>query len=48
MAIFVAGRFDQFVDPSLPGSQSPVAIQVKEQCGRADYNRFPELETLKR
>ena len=48
MAIFVAGRFDQFVDPSLPGSQSAVATQVKEQCGQADYNRFPELEALKR
>ena len=48
MAIFVSGRFDQFVDPSLPGSQSPVATEVKEQCGKADYSRFPELEALKR
>ena len=48
MAIFVAGRFDQFVDPSIPGSQSAVVTQVKEQCGQADYSRFPELEALKR
>jgi hypothetical protein len=48
MGIFVSGRFDQFVDPSLPGSQSAVTTLVKEHCGQADYNRFPELEALKR
>jgi hypothetical protein len=48
MAIFVAGRFDQFVDPSAAASQPNVATLVKEQCGQAEFKRFPELEALTR
>ena len=35
-AVFVAGRFDRFVD------------QAKEQCAGAVYAPFPELEKLSR
>lgn len=50
VAIFVAGRFDQFVDPSVgpvtaPSSQGKL---VQELCGQAEYRRFPELEAMTR
>jgi hypothetical protein len=46
MAIFVAGRFDQFVDPvNQPAS---LAAEMREACKEAEYRRFPELEALKR
>ena len=49
LAIFIAGRFDQFVDQSgqQPAQQSQ-ALQAKELCGQADYKRFPELEAMAR
>jgi hypothetical protein len=45
LAVFVAGRFDQFVDPADPSSQ---ANPVKELCSQAEYKRFPELEAMTR
>jgi hypothetical protein len=49
MAIFLSGRFDQFVDLSQQsGQQATAAEQAKEACAQADYKRFPELEALKR
>ena len=49
LAVFVAGRFDQFVDSSLgPAGQSSQASPVKELCSQADYKRFPELEAMAR
>jgi len=51
IAIFAAGRFDQFLDQTLLANQpnqSGSATIVKETCGQADYKRFPELEMLTR
>jgi hypothetical protein len=51
VAIFAAGRFDQFLDQTLLANQpnqSGSATIVKDTCGQADYKRFPELETLAR
>lgn len=53
MAIFVNGRFDQFMDVvnqnALPGADlSEQVNSLKQLCGQADYRRFPELEVLKR
>jgi hypothetical protein len=51
LAIFVDGRFDQFIDPSMQlgtASQSSQAASVKELCGQAEYKRFPELEAMVR
>ena len=51
LAIFVAGRFDQFLDPSMQlgtAGQSSQAIAVKELCGQAEYKRFPEAEAMNR
>jgi hypothetical protein len=52
LAIFISGRFDQFVDPALAATanqnQLSQANPVKELCGQADYKRFPELEAMKR
>ena len=49
LAVFVAGRFDQFVDSSLgPAGQSSQASPVKELCSQAEYKRFPELEAMAR
>jgi hypothetical protein len=48
MAIFNAGRFDQFVDQTPQAAQSSTAIQAKEACAQAEYKRFPELEALAR
>jgi len=52
LAVFVAGRFDQFFDPSAgpanPSSQANQATFVKELCGQAEYRRFSELEAMKR
>jgi hypothetical protein len=47
MAVFVNGRFDRFVDQvSQASASSSESNPVKEQCGQADYKRFPELEAL--
>jgi hypothetical protein len=49
LAVFVAGRFDQFVDSSIgPAGQSSQASPVKELCSQAEYKRFPELEAMAR
>ena len=49
LAVFVAGRFDQFVDPSTgPTDPSSQANPVKELCSQAEYKRFPELEAMTR
>jgi hypothetical protein len=52
LAVFVAGRFDQFIDPSLQqpgaGNQSTQANVIKEMCAQAEYQRFPELEAMTR
>lgn len=49
LAIFAAGRFEQFVDPSAGAvNSSNQANSIKELCGQAEYKRFPELETMKR
>jgi len=49
LAIFVSGRFDQFVElqPN-PANQSSQATAMKELCAQADYKRFPELEAMTR
>jgi hypothetical protein len=49
LAIFVAGRFDQFVElqPN-PANTSSQATAMKELCAQADYKRFPELEAMTR
>ena len=49
LAVFVAGRFDQFVDPSVgPANPSSQTNLVKELCGQTEYKRFPELEAMRR
>jgi hypothetical protein len=48
MAIFVAGRFDQFIDPPSQPNPSSLAVEVAEQCKQVEYRRFPELEALVR
>jgi hypothetical protein len=51
VAVFVEGRFDQFIDASVqlgPANQANPTTFVKELCGAAEYKRFPELEALKR
>jgi len=51
VAVFVAGRFDQFVDTSTQlglASQANQVTFVKELCGQAEYKRFPELEAMTR
>jgi hypothetical protein len=51
MAIFVAGRFDQFIDDSTQlgaANQSNPTTIVKDLCGGIEYKRFPELEALTR
>jgi hypothetical protein len=48
LAIFVGGRFNQFVDPTITPDQPKLATLLMEQCGQADYKRFPELEALTR
>jgi hypothetical protein len=51
LAVFSDGRFDQFIDESTqPGlaNQAEPATFVKEQCGAAEYKRFPELEAMTR
>ena len=51
LAIFVAGRFDQFIDDAStqlsPANQASQVTFVKELCGQAEYKRFPELEAMK-
>jgi hypothetical protein len=54
MAIFVNGRFDQFIDltpqlgQSSQSSPSSTALQATEACAQAEYKPFPELQTMKR
>ena len=51
VAVFSAGRFDQFIDESTQpgqGSQADPTTFVKELCGAAEYKRFPELEAMTR
>jgi hypothetical protein len=49
LAVFVTGRFDQFVDPSTgPANPSSQANLVKELCSQAEYKRFPEVEAMTR
>jgi hypothetical protein len=51
LAVFVAGRFDQFIDESAqlgPANQANPATFMKELCGAAEYKRFPELEAMTR
>ncbi len=51
LAVFVAGRFDQFIDDSTqlgPANQANPTTIVKELCGAAEYKRFPELEAVTR
>jgi hypothetical protein len=52
LAVFASGRFDQFIEPPLPGgepaSEGSAAALVKQLCDSADYKRFPELEAMKR
>jgi hypothetical protein len=48
LAVFVDGRFDQFIDASTQlGPASPTTL-VQELCGAAEYKRFPELEAMTR
>ncbi|HMA74711.1 MAG TPA: hypothetical protein VKP67_24950 [Xanthobacteraceae bacterium] len=49
LAVFTTGRFDQFVDASAgPANPSSQASAIKELCSQAEYQRFPELEALRR
>ncbi len=50
LAVFVAGRFDQFIDASTPLGPANEANPtfVKELCSAAEYKRFPELEAMRR
>jgi hypothetical protein len=49
LAIFLSGRFDQFVELQLnPANQSSQATAMKELCAQAEYKRFPELEAMTR
>jgi hypothetical protein len=48
MGVFIAGRFDQFIDQSTIASQPSLEKTLREQCDQADYKRFPELEALSR
>ena len=51
LALFSAGRFDQFIEASAsddPASQERLSALVKGRCDAADYKRFPELEAMKR
>jgi hypothetical protein len=48
LAIFVSGRFDQFVDVSPQSAAANQANPLRELCAQADYKRFPELEAMKR
>jgi hypothetical protein len=44
LALYSRGRFEQFLEPPRDQSSDP----VREQCKGASYQRFPELESLKR
>jgi hypothetical protein len=52
LAVFAAGRFDQFIDESTPfgpaNEANAAATFVKETCGAAEYKRFPELEAMRK
>ena len=50
LAVFAAGRFDQFLDSaqSGPANETNQTAFVKELCGAVEYKRFPELEALTR
>jgi hypothetical protein len=44
IAVYSRGRFEQFVEQPRDQSRDP----VREQCNDANYQRFPELEALRR
>jgi hypothetical protein len=48
LAVFAAGRFDQFIDSaqSGPANEANQTTFVKELCGATEYKRFPELEAM--
>jgi hypothetical protein len=51
LAVFAAGRFDQFIDESTPfgpANEANATTFVKEPCSAAEYKRFPELEAMTR
>jgi hypothetical protein len=51
LAVFAAGRFDQFIDESTPfgpANEANAATFVKATCGAAEYKRFPELEAMRK
>jgi len=51
LAVFSAGRFDQFIEASAsddPANQETLSALVKGRCDAAEYKRFPELEAMKR
>jgi hypothetical protein len=48
LAIFLGGRFNQFIDPTVTPDQPKLATLLVEQCGQAEYKRFAELEALTR
>lgn len=60
LAVFTAGRFDQFIDESTQlgnqssattfflGNQANPTTILKELCGAAEYKRFAELEAVTR
>jgi hypothetical protein len=52
LAVFASGRFDQFIEPPVPGgepvSEGSTPALVKQLCDAAEYKRFPELEAMKR
>ena len=43
MAIFLRGRFDQFVEQARESAEL-----VRSACAQAEFKRFPELETMAR
>ncbi len=51
LAVFVSGRFDQFIETPAQGeaaNQTDASTSAKELCSVAEYKRFPELEAMKR
>ena len=50
LAVFVSGRFDQFIDVTAPSVAEPSSqlLMFRQWCAQADYKRFAELETLTR
>ena len=49
LAVFAAGRFDQFIDESTqlgPANRASPTTILKELCGAAEYKRFVEVEAM--